>query len=121
MKKKYALLFILIIGFTTIGWCTKIVYPWRATTAIVKSGESFEVWFNADNGETVNSVTLQGPYNTLTTKKTVETGRCVYDKISLNTYNTKITVTVPASAPADRYDIILNTSIGQFTSLAGVK
>jgi hypothetical protein len=121
MKKKYALIFILVIGFTAIGWCTNIVYPWRATTAIVKSGESFEVWFNADNGETVNSVTLQGPYNTLTTKKTVETGRWVYDKISLNTYNTRITVTVPASAPADRYDIILNTSIGQFTSLAGVK
>ena len=121
MNKRYALIIILIIGFTTLGWCANIVYPWRATTAIVKSGETFEVWLNADKDETINSVTLQGPYNSVTTTKTVETGNWVYDKTSLNTYNTKITVKVPASAPADRYDIILNTSSGQVTSLAGVK
>lgn len=45
----------------------------------------------------------------------------MYDKSSLNTYNTKITVTVPISAQTDRYDITLNTSTGQVTSLAGVK
>ena len=121
MKNRYSLIFLFIIGFTTVGWGAKIVYPWRATTAIVKSGETFEVWVNADKGETVNSVILQGPYNTLTTKKNVETGNWIYDKISLNTYNTKITVTVPVSAPADRYDIVLNTSGGQEVSSAAVK
>ena len=122
MKKTLSLLItILVISFSTVGLCGNIVYPWRATTAIVKAGENFEVWFNSDNGQAVNSVTLQGPYNTVTTTKTILTGRWVYDKTSLNTYNTKITVTVPTSAPADRYDITLNTSTGQVTSLAGVK
>jgi hypothetical protein len=64
---------------------------------------------------------LQGPFNTVSTIRTVEKGNWVYDKTSLNTYNNKITVTVPASAPTDRYDIILNTSIGQVASLGGVK
>ncbi len=122
MKKTLSLFItILVISFSTVGLCGNIVYPWRATTAIVKAGENFEVWFNSDNGQTVNSVTLQGPYNTVTTRKTIISGSWVYDKTSLNTYNTKITVTVPTSAPADRYDITLNTSTGQVSSLAGVK
>lgn len=119
--KKIAVIFLLLFSFANIGWGGNIVYPWRATTAIVKAGESFEVWFNADKGQTINSVTLQGLYNTVATTKKIETGSWVYDATSLNTYNTKITVKVPAKAPADRYDIVLNTSIGQETSLAGVK
>ncbi len=121
MRYSYFIIFLFSLSFSTLGWCGKIVYPWRATTAIVKSGESFEVWFNAENGQTVNSVALRGPYNTVFTSKTIETGNWIYDKTSLNTYNTRIAVLVPATAPADRYDIILNTSGGQEISLAGVK
>ncbi|NDP20509.1 MAG: hypothetical protein GZ091_05465 [Paludibacter sp.] len=121
MKKKYTAIFLFLFSFANIGWCGKIIYPWRATTAIVKAGESFEVWFNADTGQTVNSVTLHGPYNTVATTKKIERGSWVYDVTSQNRYNTRITVTVPSKAPADRYDIILNTSNGQDTSLAGLK
>ncbi len=121
--RKYATLSILflIISLTSAIFAAKIVYPWRATTAIAKAGESFEVWFNADEGQTVKSVILQGEYNTVTTTIKIETGSWVYDVTSQNTYNTKITVKVPLKTPSDRYDIILNTSAGQDTSLAAVK
>ena len=122
MKKLVCFLILLVATLSTnISWCQNIVYPWRAASAIVKSGESFEVWFNATDGQTVNSVLLQGPYNSVATTHNIQKGNWIYDVTSLNTYNTKITVTVPKTAPADRYDIILNTSAGQATSLAGLK
>jgi predicted phosphodiesterase len=120
MIKSVTILFLLIC-FNITAFCGNIVYPWRAATAIVKSGESFEVWFNADAGQTVNSVELKGPYNLVATPVKIETGTWIYDVTSQNTYNTKITVKVPKSAPADRYDIVLNTSIGVESSPAGVK
>lgn len=110
-----------IIGFYCTGWCGKIVYPWRVTTAIVLPGESFEVWFDAEEGQTVNTVELKGPYNTVCTTKKVMAGNWEYDADSGNTYNTNITVTVPADTPADRYDIVLKTSTGDAISLGGVK
>lgn len=119
--KQIFLIVLLLISFSFTAFCGKIVYPWRATTAIVKSGESFDVWFNADAGQTVSSAQLKGQYNVVATPVKIKTGSWVYDVTSQNTYNTKITVKVPKSAPADRYDIVLNTSSGMVESQAGVK
>jgi len=102
-------------------WAGKIINPWRTTTAIVKNGESFEVWFDADRGQTINAVTLQGPYNTVTAVQKVVTGSWVYDQTSSNAYNTRITLAVPAGVPADRYDLILHTSSGEVSSPRSVK
>jgi predicted phosphodiesterase len=122
MRKIVTLLILLLcFQFPETTWSQSIVYPWRAAAAIVRSGESFEVWFNANAGQTVQSVSLKGPYNSVATKHSIQTGSWIYDCTSLNTYNTKITVTVPQTAPAERYDIIVNTSSGPVTSLAGVK
>jgi len=99
----------------------KIVYPWRATTAVLKGGESFNVMFIAEPDQTVDSVILKGPYNKLYPSIDVDTGSWVYDKTSGNKYNTKITVHVPSGSPADRYDLILRTSIGDEVSLGSVK
>lgn len=118
---KYASLLLLLICLTITAHCGKIVYPWRATTAIVKAGESFEVWFKADETESVNSVMLRGPYNTVELSAEIDKGSWVYDVTSQRTYNTRITAVVPKSAPADRYDIVLNTSAGMVESQAGVK
>ncbi len=118
---KYVAILFLLISFNLTAFCGKIIFPWRATTAIVKTGESFEVWFNANPGQTVNSVSLKGPYNTVVTQISIETGSWVYDVTSQNRYNTKIAVKVPKSAPADRYDIVLNTSSGLEESEAGLK
>lgn len=121
-EKTFAFLFFLLIfSPSTTAWCGNIVYPWRSTTAIVKSGETFEVWFNADADQSVNSIKLKGPYHTVSVTMSIVKGNWVYDPLSGNTYNQKITVTVPASAPADRYDLVLNTSAGDVTSFGGVK
>ena len=119
MKKLYVLSFCLLLSLVT--WCANIVYPWRATTAIVKSGDSFEVWLNADQGQTINSVQLIGPYSTVDASFKIKKGSWVYDVTSENTYNINITVKVPANCPADRYDIVLNTSSGFVSSPSGVK
>ena len=123
MKKTIRLTILLIIVFFSItSWGQKIVYPWRSTTAIVKAGETFEVWFNADAGQTVSEVSLRGPYNIANvTILDTKTDTWVYDKWSENTCNRKFTISVPANTPADRYDLILKTSTGDEISLAAVK
>ena len=113
---------LLFITFGNVAFAGKIVYPWRATTAIVKQGETFEVWFNADAGQTVTAVELQSTYLKVTpTISNTENQTWVYDKWSENTCNTKLTIAVPAGTPADRYDLILKTSSGDEVSLAAVK
>lgn len=100
----------------------KIIYPWRATTAIVKAGETVEVWHSADANQTLNSVLLKGPYNEVQAGiVNIQTDTWVYDQWSGNTCNRKYTISVPANAPTDRYDLILKTSTGDEISLAAVK
>jgi hypothetical protein len=111
----------LLISFSLGSWGQNIVYPWRATTAILKSGENFEVWFNASSGQTVNSIELKGIYNSVSTSMSILNGNWVYDPLSGNTYNMKITVSVPSDTPADRYDLVLNTPAGSVISYGGVK
>ncbi|MCU0665004.1 MAG: carbohydrate-binding protein, partial [Myxococcota bacterium] len=100
----------------------RIVYPWRSTTAIVKTGTSFPVWFNQGSGQTVVSVTLKSAYKTIRNNPmTKQSGSWVYDKLSGNKYNTLITVTVPDAVPEDRYDLVLETTTGTVTSAGAVK
>ncbi len=70
-KIRHTAVLLSLVFFSTIGWCGEIIYPWRSTTAIVLIGSTFEVWFNADAEQTVNSVTLRGPYNTVDATKTI--------------------------------------------------
>lgn len=109
------------IAVSTVSWSQKIVYPWRATAAIVKSGENFEVWFQADATQKINAMELATAFYTTEVPFKIQKGNWEYDSTSKNTYNTLITVTVPKNTPADRYDIILSTSAGKEISPAGVK
>jgi len=114
---------ILIVFFIGLAAAAgKIVYPWNAVTSIVKAGETFEVWFDAEPGQVVQSVVLRGPYNTVQISSIIaQTGSWTYDPVSENTYNTHITVAVPPGTPADRYDLIVNTSHGQALSNRAVQ
>ena len=94
---------VLLVGLLTVscvqtGWSGKIVKPWRSTTAIVKAGESFDVWFDADSSQTIESVELQGPYNSVACSKSVTLGDWEYDPMSGNRYDTLLTVTVALGA-----------------------
>jgi len=118
---KYAGFGMLFIGLCSTGWCGKIVYPWRATTAIVKAGEPFEVWFDADENQKVESVELVGPYSKVQARMDPVKGNWVYDNLSSNTYDTLISVMVPAGTPADRYTLLLHTTSGDEKSSGAVK
>jgi hypothetical protein len=121
MKKSFTFLLFLFIFTSTIAWCGNIVYPWRSATAIVKGGDTFEVWYNASAGQTVNSIQLLSAYTTVSTSMSIVNGTWTYDVLSGYTYNQKITVTVPSDAPADRYDLVLKTSSGDEISYGGVR
>ncbi len=98
-----------------------IIYPWRATTAIVTAGGSFEVWFDAGPEQKVESVELRGSYHSVAVEMSIQRGEWVYDKLSVNSFNTRIAVTVPKDAPADRYALVLKTSTGDDVSTGAVK
>ncbi len=98
--RKIHYLLLLLCCLVASGWGATIVYPRRSTTAIVKAGEHFDVWFDADSGQTVNAVELQGPYNTVYPAIRIAIGNWEYDADSHNTYDTKIAVSVPVHAPS---------------------
>lgn len=124
MNKNH-LLFIYILflhlAFSPIVKADNIVRPWRSTTEIVKAGESFEAWFNADAGQSIDGIELRGPFNTVECEYSVMSGEWEYDPLSKNTYNKQITILVPSDTPAERYDLVLQTSAGEKISHGGVK
>ena len=121
-KTLFAAIFFFLIGLSPTAWCGQIVYPWNATTAVVKAGEQFTVLFDADPGQKAGSVILKGPYNEVFIPSfTVETGDWVYDESSGYSYNTRVLVTVPPKTPEERYDLVLKTSSGDEVSLSAVK
>ena len=111
-----------LLVFAGSAFCGKIMYPWNAASAVVKAGESFMVYFDADTGEEVDSVGLVGPYNRITvTSVTSEKGDFIYDNLTGAAYNTRVTVPVPRTAPEELYDLVLFTSNGQELSRSAVK
>jgi hypothetical protein len=109
-------------GLCGTAWGWRIVYPWRATTAIVQAGRTFEVWYKADPGEEVTGARLEGPFKTLAADiREIGKTAWVYDRQSGEACNRKLTVAVPAGAPADRYALVLTTSRGEEKSPGGVK
>ena len=121
-RKIQAYTCLVVIGLCGAGRGGQIVHPWNATTAIVKAGERFDVWFDADAGQKVSSVKLRGPYHAVSISSIkVETGSWIYDTVSSNAYDTRITVNVPSDTPEERYDLVLNTSAGEEISLSAVK
>ena len=116
------MLLMVVLSFSHSGWCSKIVYPWNATTALVKVGENFTIWYHATSKEKIKSIELKGPYNTVLIQSfKTKKGSWIYDEASGATYNRKISVTIPSDAPLERYDLIVRTSKGNEVSLKSVK
>jgi hypothetical protein len=120
MKKLSILSLSLCLSLITFS--ANIVYPWRATTAIVKAGQQFEIWLNADANQTVNTIKFKSEFIEITgTDMNITTGNWIFDPVSGNKYNQKISIKVPDNTPTDRYDLVLNTSAGDVLSYGGVK
>ena len=121
-KIRRVCLFLFVLSFGGSGLAGRIIYPWNATTAIVKAGDHLTVWFDADPDQKVTSVVFRGPHHAATASSVSEqTGLWVYDTVSEGTYDTRVTAAVPADTPEDRYDLILKTTTGQVISKRAVK
>ncbi len=121
LEKTILLFSLFLAGFSFHSHAANIVYPWRSTTAVVLSGDSLEVWFNADEGQTVTGVVLEGPYHSVNCTFTLTSGDWEYDPLSGNRFNNRISVEVPSDAPADRYNLVLKTTSDDVISHGGVK
>jgi hypothetical protein len=121
MKKP--ILSLLLLGVTGAAASEgRIIYPWNAITTIAKAGETFEIWFDAGPGQIVESARLRGPHHSVAINTfESETGEWTYDPVSGNTYNTRLTASVPAGTPTDRYDLVLQTSAGAVESIRAVR
>lgn len=85
-----------------------IIYPYRAAPAAVKTGTGFQVLYNNRNSNTIDSVVLKAKYWNVKLKvDSVQKGHFEYDSFTQQFTNTKIWVTVPATAPEDMYDLII--------------
>ncbi|MFC2097445.1 metallophosphoesterase family protein [Bacteroidota bacterium] len=110
------------IFFTADIFAGEIIVPWRAKKEIVKQGKSFEIWFKKGETETINSVSLIGPYNKVQLKiKQNKTGSWYFDDYTQAEYNCKLFVKVPGGTPEELYDLVINTSTGIYTSRSSVK
>lgn len=117
-----ATLLALLAAIWTSGHAGRIIYPWGSISAIIKTGDKLEIMFQAEGGETVKSVEFRGPYNRIPAQPLVlTTGSWVYDKMSGNSYNTRIAATVPLQTPEELYDLVVTTTSGLSTSRSAVK
>lgn len=111
-----------ILLITTDSIAGVIIVPWRAKKEIVKQGSSFEIWFKKDKTESIISVTLADPYNSVPLLiKQNNTGLWYFDDYTRATYNCSLSVEVPSGTPVELYDLIVKTSSGTFTSRSAVK
>ena len=123
MMKSLKLCFCFILVFSlSRSFAGKILVPWRAKKEIVKQGTSFAIWYNKENGETINSVELVGPYNIVPlTIDNNKDGSWYFDQYTEASYNCSLSVTVPAGTPIELYDLHVKTSAGDFVSPSAVK
>ena len=85
-----------------------IVYPFRASPAIVKTGTQFHILYNNKGQYTIDSIVLKGPYSRVKLKiDSISKGRFEYDSYTTMYTNNKIWVTVPAGKPEDMYDLMV--------------
>jgi len=85
-----------------------IVYPFRASPAIVKTGNQFHILYTNKGQYKIDSIVLKGPYSRVTLQiDSISKGRFEYDSYTTMYTNTKIWVTVPKGRPEDMYDLVV--------------
>jgi predicted MPP superfamily phosphohydrolase len=108
MRKRLSTLLIILLIFPLNAFSGEIIYPWRAASAIVKSGESFNILYKNENDLPIDSVVLVGPYNrVLLHIDEVLVGRFEYDHYTKASVNQKIRVHTPQTAPEELYDLLV--------------
>ncbi len=102
------LLFISAFG-TLCGFAGNIVYPWRATTAIVKNETHFNILFQNTKSLPIDSVCIVSRFYSEKLKiDAVETGRFEYDHYTNRTVNNRLSVSISVRAPEELYDLYVH-------------
>jgi len=84
----------------------RIVYPWRAVSAIIKAGDPLQIWYHNPQNSAIDSVCLKGPFNRITLlPDSVRTGIYEFDTYTHASVNNIISVRIPPSAPQELYDV----------------
>lgn len=113
MKIKLLYLFSVILFLVTLPlfvFAGNIVYPWRAVSTFVKSGESFHILYNNVSSLPIDSVILVGPFNKVTLNiDSVNIGRFKYDTYTQYDVNNEIWVNVPEFTPEELYDLQIHS------------
>lgn len=85
-----------------------IIYPFRASPAIAKTGTQFHILYNNKAQHTIDSIILKGPYSRIKLKvDSITSGRYEYDSYTTMYTNNKIWVSVPLNSPEDMYDLMV--------------
>ncbi|MHA4893575.1 metallophosphoesterase family protein [Pedobacter sp. PWIIR3] len=85
-----------------------IVYPFRASPTIVKSGTAFHILYNNKAQHQIDSIVLRGPYSRIHLQiDSLLKGRFEYDSYTSMYTNNKIWVKVPVGSPEDMYDLMV--------------
>ena len=116
----------LIVLFLLFGivpvFAGNIAYPWRAASAFVKAGNSFEIFYQNIRCCEIDSVVLVGPFNRAILRvDSVGIGRFEYDTYTHLDVNNKISVHVPQSAPEELYDLVVYSGGEKHISCKSVK
>lgn len=105
---RVAVLCLLAVSFRAAA--NQIVYPWRASPAIVPVGKTMEILYDNPAALPIDSVILSGPYNRVALiADTIQHGRFEYDSFTKAAVGTMIRVTIPAGTPEELYDLIVKS------------
>ncbi|WP_196939446.1 metallophosphoesterase family protein [Sphingobacterium pedocola] len=106
--RRFIFAFLSILCACTSVNANQIVYPWRASPAILATGQTIEILYDNTAGMPIDSILLKGPYNRVVLQvDTVRIGRFEYDTFTKATVSNQIRVTIPKGTPEELYDLIV--------------
>ncbi len=117
----YASLFI-TAGRSNDSVAADIVYPWRATSAIVQAGDGFCLWLYNPENAIIDSVRLIGPFTIIKAGiDSISAARYEYDSFTHASVNNRIWVHVPTFAHMGLYHLAVHCGEETHVSLKSVQ
>lgn len=121
--KKYCFILVIFYTFSVGAFANNIVYPGKATSAIVEKGQTFEILYYNLNLQDIDSIKLVSKYfDIILEVQEVKVGHYIYDVATRQYVNNRIRVSIPSeNAYEDLYDLIVYTDNSSTISKKSVK
>lgn len=105
-KNTLYILHFLLVAFSLSVTANNIVYPWRATTAVVERGNSFDILFDNIKFQEIDSIALIATHHQLLVEiDSVEIGMFEFDHYTKSAVNNRIWANIPEVTPEELYDL----------------